>query len=256
MLEQDVDTTLKVIVVGDGQVGKTSMITRFAKGIFTNEYKKTIGVDFLEKKLFIDSIGEEVTFLLWDTAGQEEYDAITRAYYKGAGACILAFSTTDRTSFDNIEKWYKKVTDECGNIVIVLVQNKVDLMDNAVMEARDVEFIAKKLKLKLYRTCVKEDLNVKDVFCHLGSEFVRGGGEAALGTSAIASIEDVASKPIAESNAAAGKTNSSGGTGAADRGTGEQGASDTTQQPFKLGTKPAVQRTGGKKSKMQKCCIL
>lgn len=257
MLEQDVDTTLKVIVVGDGQVGKTSMITRFAKGIFTNEYKKTIGVDFLEKTLFIDSIGEEVTFLLWDTAGQEEYDAITRTYYKGAGACILAFSTTDRTSFDNVEKWYKKVTDECGNIVIVLVQNKVDLMDNAVMEAREVEFLARRLKLKLYRTCVKEDLNVKDVFCHLGSEFVRGGGEAGFGASAITSIEDVASKPIAESSAAAGKSSASSAA-AADKGAGDQAAAaDTTQKPFKLGSnKPAVQRTGGKKSKLKQCSIL
>jgi Ras-related protein Rab-23 len=256
MLEQDVDTTLKVIVVGDGQVGKTSMITRFAKGIFTNEYKKTIGVDFLEKKLFIDSIGEEVTYLLWDTAGQEEYDAITRTYYKGAGACILAFSTTDRKSFDHIQSWYDKVTDECGNIVIVLVQNKVDMMDEAVMEAREVEFLAKKLKLKLYRTCVKEDLNVKDVFVHLGSEFVRSGGEATFGTSAIASIEDVASKPIADRSAAANKTSSSS-SGAPDKATGQGPASsDTTQQPFKLGTKPAVQRTGGKKSKLAQCSIL
>jgi Ras-related protein Rab-23 len=258
MLEQDVDTTLKVIVVGDGQVGKTSMITRFAKGIFTNEYKKTIGVDFLEKKLFIDSIGEEVTFLLWDTAGQEEYDAITRTYYKGAGACILAFSTTDRASFDHIEKWYQKVVDECGHIVIVLVQNKVDLMDDAVMDAREVEFLAKKLKLKLYRTCVKEDLNVKDVFVHLGSEFVRSGGEATFGTAAIASIEDVASKPIADRSAAAAKSSGSSAGAPDNKAAGQPAASGDAAgpQPFKLGGKPAVQRTGGKKSRLPACSIL
>merc|ERR1719401_2008332 len=135
MLEQDVDATLKVIVVGNGQVGKTSMITRFAKGIFTNEYKKTIGVDFLEKRMHLQSIGEEITFLLWDTAGQEEYDAITRGYYKGAGACILAFSTTDRDSFDAIESWYQKVRNECGPVCMALVQNKVDLMDDAAVDA-------------------------------------------------------------------------------------------------------------------------
>lgn len=244
MLEQDVDTTMKVIVVGNGQVGKTSMITRFAKGIFTNEYKKTIGVDFLEKRMYLNAIGEEVTFLLWDTAGQEEYDAITRTYYKGAGACILAFSTTDRESFDAIESWYKKVTDECGNIVMVLVQNKVDLMDDAVMEAREVEYIAKKLRLKLYRTCVKDDLNVTEVFQHLGSEFVRRGGEAALGKSGIASIEELGSRPLAE-RSAAGKAAGSAGAAAP----GEKSAPGG-DQPFKLGTgagKPSVQRTGGKK---------
>jgi len=243
MLEQDIDTTLKVIVVGNGQVGKTSMITRFAKGIFTNEYKKTIGVDFLEKKMHLSSIGEEVTFLLWDTAGQEEYDALTRTYYKGAGACILAFSTTDKDSFDAIESWYKKVQDECGNIVMVLVQNKVDLMDEACMDARDVEFLAKKLRLKLYRTCVKDDLNVSEVFQHLGAEFVRSGG---VGTGGIASIEDVASKPLADRSAA-----KAGGSAADSSATAAPSVDQ--QQPFKIGAgsaKPAVQRTGGKKKQM------
>lgn len=243
MLEQDIDTTLKVIVVGNGQVGKTSMITRFAKGIFTNEYKKTIGVDFLEKKMHLSSIGEEVTFLLWDTAGQEEYDALTRTYYKGAGACILAFSTTDRDSFDAVESWYKKVQDECGNICMVLVQNKVDLMDEALMDAKDVEFLAKKLRLKLYRTCVKDDLNVSEVFQHLGAEFVRNGGEATFGSGGIASIEDVASKPLADRAAKGGGA----GAGAAESSTPAAPTGDQ-QQPFKLGAKPAVQRTGGKKN--------
>jgi Ras-related protein Rab-23 len=251
MLEQDIDTTLKVIVVGNGQVGKTSMITRFAKGIFTNEYKKTIGVDFLEKKMYLNSIGEEVTFLLWDTAGQEEYDAITRTYYKGAGCCILAFSTTDRASFDAIESWYQKVQNECGNIVMVLVQNKVDLMDNATMEAREVEYLAKKLRLKLYRTCVKDDLNVSEVFQHLGAEFVNRGGEAALGTTGIASIEDVASKPMVERSSASAKNTQ--GSSPNKEGMDATPPVQDTQQGFKLTSKPAVQRTGGKK---QRCAIL
>ena len=65
--------------------------------------------------------------MLWDTAGQEEFDAITKAYYRGAQACVVAFSTTDRASFDAVQKWKKKVEDECGAIPMVLVQNKIDL---------------------------------------------------------------------------------------------------------------------------------
>ena len=61
--------------------------------------------------------------------------------------------------------------EECGNICMVLVQNKVDMMDSATMEASEVEFLARKLKLKLYRMCVKDDLNVSEVFQHLGAEF-------------------------------------------------------------------------------------
>ncbi|KAF4704782.1 Ras- protein Rab-23, partial [Perkinsus olseni] len=75
-------------------------------------YKKTLAVDFLEKRLWIEPAGEELTFFLWDTAGQEEYDAITRGYYKGAGAAIIAFSTVDRASFEAVESWYKKIVEE------------------------------------------------------------------------------------------------------------------------------------------------
>ena len=83
--------------MGNGAVGKSSMIQKYCKGIFTTEYKKTIGVDFLEKriwsdadKIFLQNIiimitsvnGEDVRLMLWDTAGQEEFDCITRAYYR------------------------------------------------------------------------------------------------------------------------------------------------------------------------------
>ncbi len=77
----------KVIVVGNGQVGKTSMITRFAKGVFTNSYKKTVGTDFMERDLFLRSRGETVKLLLWDTAGQEMFSQLTRQYYRGARVC-------------------------------------------------------------------------------------------------------------------------------------------------------------------------
>merc|ERR1712223_2377930 len=74
----------------------------YCKGIFTSEYKKTIGVDFLEKRICLN--GEDIRLMLWDTAGQEEFDCITRAYYRGAQACVLAFSCVDRESFKQVEE--------------------------------------------------------------------------------------------------------------------------------------------------------
>lgn len=246
MIEEDVDTAVKCIIVGNGQVGKTSMITRFAKGVFTNEYKKTLAVDFLEKRMMVPSIGEEVTFLLWDTAGQEEYDAITRTYYKGAGCAVLAFSTVDRASFDAIDKWYKKVVDECGNICMVLVQNKVDLMDDALMTPAEVEATAQRLRLKLYRMCVKDNLNVTEVFQGLGAEYVSRGGAAGLGAQAVTSIEDLATTPIAERHA-------TGAAGGAKSGGAQPGMESGAQKGFQIGggaKRPSVQRTGGKKKKL------
>ena len=69
------------MIVGDGGVGKSSLIRRYCQGVFTSTYKKTIGVDFLERVVSIDN-GEQVRLMIWDTAGQEEFDAITRAYYR------------------------------------------------------------------------------------------------------------------------------------------------------------------------------
>ena len=67
--------------------------------------------------------------MLWDTAGQEEFDAITRSYYRGASAAILAFSSVDRQSFSDIESWYNKVEKECGKgLSMALIQNKIDLI--------------------------------------------------------------------------------------------------------------------------------
>ncbi|XP_048059766.1 ras-related protein Rab-23-like [Megalobrama amblycephala] len=106
--------------------------------------------------------GEDVRLMLWDTARQEEFDAITKAYYRGAQACVLVFSTTVRDSFEAISSWREKVEMEVGDIPTVLVQNKIDLLDDTVIKNEEAEGLAKTLKLRFYRTSVKEDLNVNE----------------------------------------------------------------------------------------------
>lgn len=70
-------------MVGNGEVGKTSMITRFATGQFTGQYKKTIGTDFMEREIEVPFTGESVKLMLWDTAGQEMFSELTKNYYRG-----------------------------------------------------------------------------------------------------------------------------------------------------------------------------
>ena len=87
--------------------------------------------------------GEDVTFHVWDTAGQEEFNALTRRYYRGASACVLAFATNNRESFEAIRKWRKAVSDECGDeITTVLIQTKTDLIDQAEVNELEVEALA------------------------------------------------------------------------------------------------------------------
>jgi len=170
MLEEDIEIAMKVVVVGNGAVGKSSMIQRYCKNVFTKEYKKTIGVDFLEKLISLDD-GTEIRLMLWDTAGQEEFNAITKSYYRGAQACVLAFSTTDRPSFEKVEIWKSKLEEQVdSNIPLVLVQNKIDLLDQAVVNKEEADELAKKLKLRFYRTSVKEDLNINEVFKYLAEK--------------------------------------------------------------------------------------
>ncbi len=128
-------------------------------------------MDFLQKKHFIKEMDEEVEFYLWDTAGQEEYNSLTRRYYKGASACIMAFSTTDRDSFDHIERWKAAVEDECGSIPMVLVQTKIDLVDNAVMTTKEGELLAKKCGIPLFRICSKDNIMVTELFEYLAVKF-------------------------------------------------------------------------------------
>ncbi|XP_070789025.1 ras-related protein Rab-23 [Pituophis catenifer annectens] len=171
MLEEDLEVAIKVVVVGNGAVGKSSMIQRYCKGIFTKDYKKTIGVDFLEREMQVND--EDVRLMLWDTAGQEEFDAITKAYYRGAQACVLVFSTVDRESFEAIPTWREKVVSEVGEIPTVLVQNKIDLLDYSCIKNEEAEALAKKLKLRFYRASVKEDLNVTEVFRYLAEKYLQ-----------------------------------------------------------------------------------
>ena len=167
------ETEIKIIIVGNGRVGKTCLINRFANGFYLSTYKKTLGADFLEKRSYVESVGSEVTFFLWDTAGQEEYDCITRAYYRGAGCAIVAFSLVDLDSFRAVSTWVSKVREECGYIPVVLVQTKTDLQNDAVVSARDTDELANELGLDLFRICSKNNVNVDKVFEHLSVEYLR-----------------------------------------------------------------------------------
>ncbi|RLO05731.1 hypothetical protein DYB28_012615, partial [Aphanomyces astaci] len=153
--------TLKVCVVGNGNVGKTSLTTRYAKGRFTDNYKKTIGVDFMERVVTVD--GEDIHLMIWDTAGQEEFDSLTSRYYRGAGAVVYVFSTVDRDSFDALPSWQQKVKHECGpSICQVLVQNKIDLVEDAVMTKDEVDDMKEDMRVRLYRTSVQDNQNVEE----------------------------------------------------------------------------------------------
>ena len=170
MIVEDINPNMKIIVVGNGKVGKTTLTIKFAKNIYTTEYKKTLGVDFLNTKRYVKAIDREVEFYIWDTAGQDYYNAITRRYYKGADAALIVFSVIDKESFDNVSSWYDKVINECDHIPIILVMSKIDLIDEAVVSEKEAIELAKQLNLNLIKVSSKNGTMVNEVFEKLAIE--------------------------------------------------------------------------------------
>ena len=125
-MTSDYDYLLKVIIVGDSNVGKSSLMEGYVNGRIDSEYIPTIGIDFKTKKI---SVGAETCKLqIWDTAGQERFRSIISAYYKGAHVVLIVFDVTNRESFNNIPRWIRSVRNHCvDNQFFVLVANKTDL---------------------------------------------------------------------------------------------------------------------------------
>jgi len=121
------DYLFKVVLVGDSGVGKSNLLSRFTRNIFTTDEKSTIGVEFATRIVNVTD-GKKIKAQVWDTAGQERYRAITNAYYRGAVGAILVYDCTKRSSFENIPRWIKELREHANKeLALVLVGNKCDL---------------------------------------------------------------------------------------------------------------------------------
>lgn len=131
----------KVVLIGDGGVGKTTFVKRHITGEFEKKYIATQGVE-VSSITFYTNHGP-IKLALWDTAGQEKLGGLREGYYIGAHAAVLMFDVTTRITYKNVPKWYKDLTRICDNIPIVLVGNKVDQKDRKV-KARQITFHRKR----------------------------------------------------------------------------------------------------------------
>jgi small GTP-binding protein len=125
----------KITVIGDGAVGKTSLIKKYTQGSFQNEYIATLGTQFSKYEEVID--GEKVELFLWDIAGQDSFDALRQRFYTGSSGAIIVFSHAPEQShsFEHVNKWLGDLKKHCGNIPIVLFGNKVDLVDDGELSS-------------------------------------------------------------------------------------------------------------------------
>lgn len=102
-LSNQFDYSFKFILVGDTGVGKTSLIGRFVENIFDTNHEFTVGVEYATKNIVIN--GKTIKIQIWDTAGQEEFKAITRSYYRSSAAALVVFDLTRPETFRNASRW-------------------------------------------------------------------------------------------------------------------------------------------------------
>ena len=150
----------KLVFLGEQAVGKTSIITRFMYDTFETTYQATIGIDFLSKTLYLDD--RTVRLQLWDTAGQERFRSLIPSYIRDSSVAVIVYDVTNKTSFQNCDKWIEDVRSERGgDVIIMLVGNKTDLGDKRQVSAEEGEMKAKKLNVLNIETSAKANVNIK-----------------------------------------------------------------------------------------------
>jgi Ras-related protein Rab-1A len=164
MTSSQYDCLLKVVLVGDAGVGKTSLFENFINPIYpTTSYNPTIGVDFGNKTIVVQS--KKIKIQIWDTAGQERFRSITHNYYRGADIVILIFDLTNMESFNNVNMWYKLIKDIVKSdekpYKYILIGNKCDLKPRRIVPIDIATEFARNNDMQYFETSYyyKDDIN-------------------------------------------------------------------------------------------------
>ena len=157
--------TFNIILLGNSSVGKSCLISKYAKNIFQDNYLSTIGVDFLSKEININN--QKINLKILDTCGQERYKSIASNYYRKVDGIMFVFDVTNKTSFDEVKTWLIGVDSVNDNCQKILVGNKIDLENNRNINKENIEKKAKELNMKYYETSAKTGQNVEEAFTEL-----------------------------------------------------------------------------------------
>ena len=174
----------KLVLVGDGGVGKTTFVKRHLTGEFEKKYVATRGAEVHPIK-FSTNYGP-ISFDMWDTAGQEKFGGLRDAYYIQANCAILMFDVTSRITYKNIPNWHRDLQRVCENIPIVLCGNKIDIKDRMV-KPKNISFHRKK-NLQYYDISAKSNYNFEKPFIYIMRKLV--------GSSNLNLVEGIALTPI------------------------------------------------------------
>ena len=164
---KDISFVFKIVVIGDGQVGKTTLIQRFTRKTFKEDYIKTIGADLSNYDYEINK--DKIRLQFWDIAGQDKFHFLRPSFFNKSRAAIIVYSLEDnklgQESFKNIPNWFGEIKKYCGDIPVVLFANKVDLINENDIKSSVLDELVKENDFLGYRiTSAKTGQGVIDAF--------------------------------------------------------------------------------------------
>lgn len=157
---------VKVVLLGDTGVGKSSLVLRFVTNNFKPYSESTIGASFMSKMIMVG--GLPIKFQIWDTAGQEKYHSLAPMYYRGAAAAIIVYDITRLNTFKTLRSWVEELRNSGPkDLAIAIAGNKADLESDRQVEKSTVAAYAEEIGALYLETSAKDDLNVQDIFVQL-----------------------------------------------------------------------------------------
>lgn len=173
MSGDEVKIKKKLCLLGDGAVGKTSLIRRYVYDRFDDKYITTIGTKVTKKSIAGKDKGTNkkinLTLMIWDILGQRGIQQLHNMYYQNAKAALMVCDFTRKVTFENLESWRDELFKTTDEIPIVLMVNKIDLENQADMEISEIETLIKDWGARYYLTSAKTGQNVEEAFKEIGS---------------------------------------------------------------------------------------
>ena len=165
---------IKLVFVGDTEVGKSCLITRFIKGVFETNLKETTKANYVSKIIEIPEIRESITFDIWDTNGREKFKSMAKIFYQGAKMAILVYDITRKESYDSVKNWWYKDIKEHGDpdIVIGIAGNKSDRYDDEEVPEHEAREFAESIGAVFSLTSAQNNSGIDELFKDMGKKYL------------------------------------------------------------------------------------
>ncbi len=163
----------KLILGGEGAVGKTSMVHRFVEDSFETDYKATIGTSIMKKECDFETLNSSVRFVIWDLAGQQQFARVRQSYLANARAGILVYDVTRKKTYEKVKDWFDEIKKNTKEISLILVGNKIDLVEDREVSPEEGRELAEELSLSYIETSAKTGENIEDAFRMLALQLIK-----------------------------------------------------------------------------------